>query len=165
MRPLTFNGPIRNLVGAGLVPARLVALILLWSTFVTGQGTLNELKLTDIRGEIVSPFSLDSRATVFFFMRSDCPISNRYAPEISRLAGKFAPHGIGFWLVYVDPAETNQAIANHLYQYHLRIRALRDSQHSLVALTGATVTPEVAVFLNSRQTVYRGRIDDRYLSP
>src|SRR5258707_6985714 len=42
--------------------------------------------------------------------------------------------------------------------------ALRDPQHELVRLAGATVTPEVAVFVahpSGPRMVYRGRIDDR----
>jgi len=42
--------------------------------------------------------------------------------------------------------------------------ALRDPRHELVRLAGATVTPEVAVFVahpSEPRMVYRGRIDDR----
>jgi len=139
--------------------------MLLSFTLAASQVPLTEIKLTDVQGETVSPLKGTARATVFFFIRSDCPISNRYAPLISELSERYAPRGIGFWLIYVDPQESNHAIVNHLDQYHLKIQALRDSQHSLVALTGVTVTPEAVVVLKSGQTVYRGRIDDRYLSP
>jgi hypothetical protein len=37
---------------------------------------------------------------------------------------------------------------------------LRDPQHTLVRRTGATVTPEVAVFTADGRMAYRGRIDD-----
>ena len=42
--------------------------------------------LPNLAGEEVPPFrDRDSRITVFLFLRTDCPISNRYAPEIQRL--------------------------------------------------------------------------------
>jgi hypothetical protein len=41
---------------------------------------------------------------VLVFVRTDCPISNRYAPELRRLQDRFAPRGMAFWLVYPDPA-------------------------------------------------------------
>jgi peroxiredoxin len=130
----------------------------------SAQVPLTEIRLSDVHGQIVSPLKNASLATVFFFVRSDCPISNRYAPVISRLAKDFASRGIAFWLIYVDPEESNQAIIHHLDEYHLKIRALRDPKHSLVTLTGAKVTPEAVVILKSGQMAYRGRIDDRYVS-
>lgn len=141
--------------------ARLVIIIALLAV----QVPLGEIRLSDVNGQIVSPLESTSLATVFIFVRSDCPISNRYAPVISHLAENFGSRGIGFWLIYVDPDESNQTISHHLDQYNLKIRALRDPHHSLVALTGARVTPEAAVVLKTGQLAYRGRIDDRYVSP
>jgi len=142
-----------------------MARVLLIIALFSAQVPLSEIKLTDIHGEIVSPLKGASLATVFIFVRSDCPISNRYAPVISNLAENFSSRDIAFWLIYVDPEESNQTISNHLEQYHLKIRALRDPHHSLVTLTGARVTPEAAVVYKTGQLAYRGRIDDRYVSP
>ena len=36
--------------------------------------------------------------------------------------------------------------------------------HTLVKMTGATVTPEAVVFDSRRKIAYRGRIDDLYIS-
>jgi hypothetical protein len=104
-----------------------------------------------------------SRATVFIFTRTDCPIGNRYAPELQRLHRDFGPQRVAFRLVYLDPAEPVEAIRTHLGQYGSNIPALRDPRHVLVSLTGARVTPEAAVFTAGRRLVYRGRIDDRYV--
>jgi len=139
--------------------------VLLIIALLSAQVPLSEISLSDVHGEIVSPLKGASLATVFIFVRSDCPISNRYAPVISHLAENFSSRDIAFWLIYVGPEESNQTIRHHLDQYHLKIRALRDSQHSLVTLTGARVTPEAAVVLKTGQLAYRGRIDDRYVTP
>jgi hypothetical protein len=101
-------------------------------------------------------------ATVFFFVRTDCPIANRYAPEMRRLAEAYAPRGVAFFVVYVDASETAEAIGRHLAEYGLPPAALRDPRHALVAATGARVTPTAAVVAADRRLVYRGRIDDRY---
>src|SRR5438093_10941747 len=46
--------------------------------------------LLELSGEEVDPFSFpDSKWLVFVFISVDCPISNRYAPEIRRLQAKF----------------------------------------------------------------------------
>ena len=102
--------------------------------------------------------------TVLVFTRTDCPISNRYAPELRRLGQRFAGHGVTLRLVYVDPAETPAAIREHARAYGLGPDVLRDPWHELVRLAGATVTPEAVVFVAEPagpRLVYRGRIDDR----
>ena len=101
---------------------------------------------------------------VLVFTRTDCPVTNRYAPELRRLHDRFAPHGIAFRLVYPDRTETVAAIRRHGRAFGFGIEALRDPGHDLVRLTGATVTPEAAVFVagpSGPAMVYRGRIDDR----
>src|SRR5512134_2888472 len=44
----------------------------------------------DLEGRAVSPLDDDVAATVLLFTRTDCPISNRYAPEVRRLHDRFA---------------------------------------------------------------------------
>lgn len=104
-----------------------------------------------------------AKATVYIFTTTDCPISNRYAPEIQRLRRTFAARGVVFRLVYVSRSETDAAIRTHLTEFaYSDIQAVRDPNLELVKFTGATITPEAAVLVNGR-VVYRGRIDDRYV--
>ena len=105
-----------------------------------------------------------SKAIVFLFTSTDCPISNRYAPEVRRIAEAFAPRGVTFRLVYPNPAEDAAAIREHMsaFAYAGATEALRDPSHTLVKFAGATVTPEAAVYAGGR-IVYRGRIDDRHV--
>lgn len=119
--------------------------------------------LFDLDGRPIDPLdTTDVEATVIVFVRTDCPISNRYAPEVRRLRESFARRGIAFWLVFVDPGESAEAIRAHLREYDYGVEALRDSDHLFVELAGARVTPEAAVFGSDRELLYRGRIDDRY---
>jgi len=101
-------------------------------------------------------------AIVYIFTSTECPISNRYAPEVRRLVDTFASQGVRFRLVYPDPADTPDAIREHVksFAYGDRTEAFRDPEHALVKLAHATVTPEAAVFANGR-LLYHGRIDDR----
>lgn len=127
--------------------------------------SVEELPL-DLSGRRADPFQkTGARAVVLIFVRSDCPISNRYAPEIQRLATRFSPSRVVFWLVFVDPRESAEVIRKHNEEYGLRLGVLRDPGHTLVKMTGAEITPEAAVFAlggSKRQVVYRGRIDNRY---
>ena len=122
------------------------------------------VRVVDLADRIVDPLDQPgARAIVVIFTRTDCPIANRYAPEIQRLHRAFGPKGVTFRLVYLDPGEPVPAIRTHLRQYGYDIPALRDPRHVLVSLTGARATPEAAVFTADRRLVYRGRIDDRYV--
>ena len=104
------------------------------------------------------------KAIVFLFTSTDCPISNRYAPEVRRLAAKFGPQGVLFKLVYPNPADGRRAIMEHMaaFAYAGATQALRDPKHALVKFTGVAVTPEAAIYAGGR-LVYHGRIDDRYV--
>lgn len=108
----------------------------------------------------------DALAVVLVFTRADCPVSNRYAPEISRLEGEYAARGVRFWLVYPDRATTESQREAHRAEYGYHMPAIADPDQKLVARAAAVVTPEVAVFVpkgRGWQRVYRGRIDDRYV--
>jgi hypothetical protein len=123
------------------------------------------VSLRDVDGREVRPLEDPAaRAAVFVFVRSDCPISNRYAPEVRRLHERFSPQGVAFWLVYPDPAESPETIRGHVSEYGYPMPALRDPEHVLANAAAIRVTPEVAVFVpgaGGPRLVYHGRIDDR----
>ena len=102
-------------------------------------------------------------ANVLLFVMTDCPISNRYAPEVRRLHDEFAG-AVRFWLVYVDAHRPLDELREHRASFGYPFAALRDVDGALTALAGATVTPEAVVFDAAQRMVYRGRIDDRYVS-
>lgn len=117
----------------------------------------------DLSGKQVRLFDAPgSKTTVLIFVRTDCPISNRYAPEIQRLYREYSEKA-AFYLVYPDRAETADAIRKQMTDYGYTFGALRDPGHALVKLAKARVTPEAAVFSARGELLYHGRIDDRYL--
>ena len=115
---------------------------------------------------LAAPFSLksDAKLVVLIFISSECPISNKLAPEIERLSHKFPTNEVSFNLVYPNASDTDAKISAHRRDYHLTANFLRDPQHELVKKAGATVTPEAAVFDANRNLAYRGRINDRVLA-
>jgi len=100
---------------------------------------------------------------VFVFVSVECPVSNRYAPDVRRLHDQFKTQGVDTVLVYPNPADTANKIREHLKAFAYPVRALRDPSHELVKVTGAKVTPEAAVYNARGMLTYRGRIDDRYV--
>jgi hypothetical protein len=105
-----------------------------------------------------------TKAIVFLFTSTDCPISNRYAPEVRRIADEFGSKGVVFRLVYPSPSEDAKAIREHMtaYAYAGAFEPVRDPKQTLVKFAGATITPEAVVVVGGR-VVYRGRIDDRFV--
>lgn len=101
--------------------------------------------------------------TVLVFTTTDCPISNRYSPEIQRLASRFGGK-VQFTLVYPVPADEDARIREHVKKFGYSIPWQRDSRQVLVKQTGVTVTPEVAILDAAGKLLYRGRIDDRYIT-
>lgn len=117
----------------------------------------------DLDGRAVNPLSADSgKVTVLVFLRRDCPVSSRYAPEIQQISKQFADSA-RFWLVYPDKNETAQSIRKYLADYGYHLPALRDPERALVQLSRVQITPEVAVFDREHRLVYDGRIDDWYV--
>jgi hypothetical protein len=74
----------------------------------------------DLAGARVDPLPEPGAGpAVLVFVRTDCPIANRYAPELRRLHDRFARRGVSFWLVYADPSETPEAIRRHQRDFGL----------------------------------------------
>jgi hypothetical protein len=137
-----------------------VFLVLLCGAVGCAAGDAKKLEWLQVDGKAVRPFEATNVAAVaFFFLSTDCPISNRYAPEMQRLQEKFTR--ARFWLVYPNREESDEAVTKHLKEFRHTAPALRDPQHKLVGLARARVTPEAAVFSATGQLLYHGRIDDR----
>ncbi len=132
------------------------------------SGTRDELPPAAVfttDGGAFDPLTASVPIVVLAFVTPDCPISNRYAPELRRIASTLPPDRVGAWLVYPDPDVAADAIERHRSEYALPWPALRDPEHRLVSAAQARVTPEVAVFVRADDgtpvLAYHGRIDDR----
>jgi len=117
-------------------------------------------------GQPIDPLGVlaGAKAAVFVFVSTECPVSNRYAPEVVRLYDAMSAKGIRFTLVYPNPAESAADIRAHLKAYRYPMDALRDPSHAFVKRVGISITPEAAVFTPDGTLAYRGRLDDRYVS-
>jgi hypothetical protein len=116
----------------------------------------------DLTGNPVDPLqSSPGKVVVLVFVRTDCPVSNRYAPTIQRLSAQHLERA-AFWLVYPGKAESREMIRKHEQDFGYKLPALRDPQHTLVRQGHVQITPEVAVFAVHRRLIYHGRIDNLY---
>jgi thiol-disulfide isomerase/thioredoxin len=145
-----------------VVPLLSVVIVTAWlaSSVSTSGGAQNTG--FDLAGNPVDPLkSAGGKVVVLVFVRTDCPVSNRYAPTIQKLSAGHADKA-AFWLVYPSKSESAGVIRKHEREYGYKIPALRDPQHVLVKESQVQITPEVAVFDASRHLVYHGRIDNLY---
>ncbi len=121
------------------------------------------LAIPDINGIPRFPLKPEGKASVLFFITSDCPISNSYAPEIQRICSEYGPKQVSCDLVYVDPTLTVADVKKHVQDFgYSSVPAILDSSQKLVRAAGATITPEAAIIGPSGQVLYRGRIDNVY---
>jgi len=147
-------------------PTAVTACVVLAIVMIGRPVSAGPLRIPDLDGRLVDPLAPAPgvRATVFVFITTDCPIANRYAPEIQRLTALFTSQGVRFWLVYANPHEPLASIRNHLRQFQYTVPALRDPEHALVRFTKVTVSPEAAVVDPGGTLLYHGRIDDRWVN-
>jgi hypothetical protein len=134
----------------------------------------------DIDGHAVTSLAVTSLAmpgtqyVAAIFVATDCPISNRYLPEIARLSREFAPRAVRLWLVYPNPGDTLAAVRTHQTQYPdaASLPQLIAPDSRFLAHAHVHVTPEAAVFhtdasgalLMNQPVLWHGRIDNRYLT-
>lgn len=113
-------------------------------------------------GSAADPYQEASgKPIVLVFVRTDCPVSNRYVPLIQKISSHYGDR-VGFWLVYLGKTASVEKIRQHEAEYGYKLPALRDPQHALVEQAQVQVTPEVAVFDAHHRLVYHGRIDNLY---
>ena len=86
---------------------------------------------------------------VLLFVRTDCPVSNRYAPEIQRIEQRFRKQGVAFRLIYPEAGVTEESIERHRREYRYTIPGVADPKHLYVVRAGVHVTPEAALFYYS----------------
>ena len=123
---------------------------------------LSASTLTDIDGgEHLIPDPAAS-ATVVYFVTHDCPISNRFMPEIRRICAEYSSRDTRCLMAYVDPTVGTDEIREHRQTYENPVPAVHDSNHALVDLADASITPEAALFNRDGSLAYRGRINNYY---
>ena len=102
---------------------------------------------------------------MLFFVSTECPISNSYAPDIQRFCGDAAVRGVSCSLVYEDLPADEAAVRRHLDEYGYRAHGMQaglDADRTIATAAHASVTPQ-AVVVDARGAIrYRGRIDNRY---
>ena len=101
------------------------------------------------------------KAVVLFFTTTDCPIANGYVPEMNRIHDAYASRGVLFYAVQTDLTIPLADVSKYARDFHYAYPLLLDPNQQLVRLTGASITPQVAILAPTGKLLYIGRVDDR----
>lgn len=104
-----------------------------------------------------------AKAAVFLFIATECPISNRYAPEVNRIVDDYSRKSFAFFAVHSDPDERAAQVKKHSQEFGYGFPALLDPQQILARRFGVVATPTAVVVSPAGEILYRGRIDNRYI--
>jgi len=105
----------------------------------------------------------DARAaTVLFFVDTECPIANQYAPKMERIVKAYAEKDVCFVRIYSGDYYDETDLARHAEDYGFTMPALMDKEYALALETGARITPEAVVVDRKGEVRYCGRIDNKY---
>jgi peroxiredoxin len=125
-------------------------------------GTPVRFELRDTSGALHTSTEWRTKhAIVLFFTMTDCPLANGYVPEMNRLQAVYASRGVAFYAVQTDNTVTDAAVRKYAQEFDYSFPMLNDPRQTLARLTGAKVTPEVAVLSPAGEVLYLGRIDNK----
>ena len=155
------------MVWVRVLPAAGIVFLLAGTTFTVAAPTLagEDGQSRDLEDRLVTPFAPAGKAHVLFFVATDCPVSNSYAPEIQRICKAYEPKGVACSLAYEDVAVDGAAVRKHMDAFGYRtVPATIDTSRRLADRARASITPEAIVVDARGQIRYRGRIDNLYSS-
>jgi hypothetical protein len=138
-----------------------------WTTVLSAAG--DPLQFRGVNGEPLVLFAPKAKASAMFFVATDCPISNWYAPTIQQVCRDYTARGVDCTLVYEDvdlgatPASLDRSVRAHLQEYrYASMTAAVDRTRVVAKRAKATITPQVVLVDRAGEVRYRGRIDNAY---
>lgn len=127
---------------------------------LAGTANASTFNATDVDGRARQLGA--SKATVLIFILHDCPVCNRYAPEIDKIDGDYKKLGVNTCVVYEESDLTRRQAKAHAAEYRLSCGLIYDPDHRLAKQVGAAAAPEAVVLDSTGAVAYRGRIDDTF---
>lgn len=122
--------------------------------------------VTDVNGHSsLLGSGAQTKTIVLVFLGPECPISQRYVPELNRIATQYDTNAVEFrGIISGASISRTQALA-FTREYRLQFPVLFDNAGALARWLRPTHVPQAFVLAPSGDVVYRGRIDDWYESP
>lgn len=131
------------------------SLLVAWAA---GMGWVNAQQLIAADPAAIKTTFSAHKANCFFFFVEDCPVSMRDFGLVGELRARYDSMALQLIAVYVGANGAHlQAIADSI---GMPLLYTDDSDHRLVAMAQARVTPEYFLFDAAGKLRYRGAIDD-----
>ncbi len=144
----------------------LISLTVLLGGAAPGHDVFRVRTARDTAGRAYQPgVASGTRAVVFVFLGPECPISQRYVPELNRLATGPGTNGVEFFGVLAGQTMTRTQAVAFVKEYAIQFPVLFDEGLALARWLRPTHMPEAFVLKPDGDRLYRGRIDDWYQSP
>ncbi len=96
------------------------------------------------------------------FLGPECPISQRYVPELNRIAAQQKTNATEFYGVVSGRSMTRAKVAAFASEYAITFPVLVDETFALARWLRPTHVPEAYVLKPDGDLMYHGRIDDNY---
>jgi peroxiredoxin len=153
---------IRLLSLIGLITSQLVSTDVLAQSIPTDLGNFSEsLRKIELENYDSQPYSLSSfenqKLTLFILMAHDCPICQQYTGKFRELA---QIEGLSVVGIAPSEGETKESARAFAAKYKFDFPILLDSHQMLTHILKAKVTPEVFLFNQTGDLLYRGKIDN-----
>ena len=153
-----------------VLPMRVPVLVLCSALLTTALTAASDgLQVRGVNGQAFALFAPKGPASVIFFIATDCPISNWYAPTIQQVCREYGSRGVDCALVYEDidfgatPAALDADVRTHLREYRYgSMTATVDRTRAVAKRAKATITPQAVLVDRDGAIRYRGRIDNAY---
>ena len=132
---------------------------------ITSAENLTQIELTTLNGAAIRPADAgDGSFAVLVFVTSDCPIANAFQPELGRLDLRARELGGRLTMVQVVPTLSEGEARSHAAEFGIKASVVIDRAHRLVKAIGVEMTPEAVVIDRAGQVVYRGRINNLFVT-
>jgi mono/diheme cytochrome c family protein len=105
----------------------------------------------------------DAKFVVVAFISFECPVAKSYLAPLADLKKAYAGKGVSF--AAICPDEGAAEVKRQAAEFKLAVPAYADPQLKAVRELGAERVPEVFVLDSKGVIRYRGRIDDRWITP
>lgn len=129
---------------------------------------LKPFNLPSTHGEDVSSYDYAEKfAFVVFVTCNHCPYSQAYWSRLVKLARKYEEDDLGIVAICGnDELQYPQDSFSNMQSLHLQLQLpfhyLHDASQEVLKNLGASKTPEVFLFNQKRELVYKGAIDDSW---
>ncbi|MBC8356580.1 MAG: redoxin domain-containing protein [Planctomycetes bacterium] len=122
-----------------------------------------EFSLGDYRGKQwqLEDFK-QSQVLVVAFLGTECPLVKLYSQRLQEMSSELSSRGVAFVGINPNQQDSLTELAHFARTHEVTFPLLKDPGNRVADQFGATRTPEVFVFDESRELRYHGRIDDQY---